>query len=241
MKPGVQAAAVLLTTVVAWLQLGGLSWAVRGWAAVLLVPLPALMIVQARMLRTVDSIPRGQAYGSSIISLWVLAAATLVVAQLSGYSLARIGLTGALDARTLLLAALLTAGGVALLFAFRLLGFREAPVLRELLPVSTAERLQFVAVSATAGICEEIVFRGFLIAALHAGTGSLALAVLLSSGAFGVVHAYQRPVGALRATLIGALLAIPVVLDGSLFAAILAHTLIDLLSGLWLARYLLRP
>jgi uncharacterized protein len=240
-RPGAWAAAILVTGFVAWLQLAGLPWPARLWAATLLVPLPALMIVQARMLRGIDALPRSQAYISSIVSLWVLAALTLGAARLAGYAPAQLGLAGSFDARLLLLTAGLTAAGIGLLFAFRLLGFREAPVLRELLPVSTADRLLFVAVAATAGIAEELVFRGFLLRALHDGTGSIVLALLLSSGAFGVVHAYQRPVGALRAALLGALLAVPVLIDGSILAAILAHTLIDLLAGLWLARYLLRP
>ena len=117
---------------------------------------------------------------------------------------------------------------------------REAPVLRELLPVSGPERSLFVALSATAGICEEIVFRGFLIHALTLATGSVTLALLLSSCVFGVVHAYQSPLGAVRAALLGALLALPLVFHGSIVPAILAHTLIDILSGLWLARWLLR-
>jgi hypothetical protein len=36
------------------------------------------------------------------------------------------------------------------------------------------------------------------------------------------------------------MLALPLLIDGSILPAILAHALIDLLSGLWLARYLLR-
>jgi membrane protease YdiL (CAAX protease family) len=75
---------------------------------------------------------------------------------------------------------------------------------------------------------------------LYSATGSIAIALLLSSGAFGVAHAYQRPAGALRATLIGLVLAVPLVIDGSIVPAIIAHAAIDILSGLWLARYLLR-
>jgi membrane protease YdiL (CAAX protease family) len=98
----------------------------------------------------------------------------------------------------------------------------------------------FVFVAITAGICEEIIFRGFLLRTLVLGTGITPLAVVLSAGAFGVVHAYQSGAGALRAALLGVLLTVPLLLDGSILSAIVAHTLLDLLSGLWLARYLLR-
>lgn len=235
------ALAVAAATVVAWLQLNGVPWAARAWAAVLLVPLPALMVLQARLLlHDTDELPRRAAYLSSIISLWVLAGATAVVARASGFGATELGL-GEVPVTTVVVAGIaLAAAGVALLFLFRLLGFREAAVLRTLLPQTADERLLFVAVSATAGICEEFIFRAFLLPVLTAATGSIALALLLSSGAFGVLHAYQRPIGALRAALLGALLAVPVLLFGSIYPAILAHTLIDVLAGLWLARFLLR-
>jgi uncharacterized protein len=233
-------AAVVLATGVAWLQLAGVPAAARLWAALLLVPLPALMVVQAHLLRGAEPLPRREAYISSIITLWLLAGATAIVALLSGYTWARLGLTAPLTPSSLGLVGIITLAGIALLFAFRFAGFRETAVLRELLPVTRRERVWFVGVSVTAGVTEEVVFRGFLLAVLTDATGSAVLAVLLSSGAFGVVHAYQQPVGALRAALLGALLAIPVLLHGALLPAILAHALIDLLSGLWLARYLLR-
>lgn len=226
---------------VAWLQLDGLPVIARLWAVVLLVPLPLLMVVQARMLETIGELPRVPAYLSSIASLWLLALITFVVAWAAGISAGEIGLgmpPGYIDG--LLTALLLTAAGVAVLFAFRFAGFRETSTLRELLPVSAHERLLFVAVSVSAGICEEFIFRGFLLTALSQATGSAVLAVVISSGAFGVLHAYQRPAGAVRAALLGALFAVSVTATSSLWPAIVAHTLIDVLSGLWLARYLLR-
>jgi membrane protease YdiL (CAAX protease family) len=225
---------------IAWLQLHGVHWAARAWTVVLLVPLPALLIIEGRKLRELETVPRTQAYVSSIISLWVLAIATGIAGWLSGYSAADLGLTSVGATRTLAFAAALTGAGIALLFLFRFAGVREAPLMHELLPVSGRERALFAGVSLTAGFCEEIVFRGFLIHVLYSATGSIAIALLLSSGAFGAAHAYQRPAGALRATLIGLVLAVPLVIDGSIVPAIIAHAAIDILSGLWLARYLLR-
>jgi uncharacterized protein len=235
-------AAVAATTLVAWLQLGPLPWPARAWAALLLVPLPALMVAQARLLLRLESLPRVDAYVSSIISLWVLAAITAATARVSGYSFAELALTAgtASTGRIIITTLILTAAGVALLFAFHAAGYRDAPVTRQLLPADTRERVLFAGVSVTAGVCEEFVFRGFLLLVLLHATGLPLLAVLLSSGAFGVVHAYQGGIGALRAALLGALLAVPVLLDGSIIPAIAAHTLIDLLSGFWLARYLIR-
>lgn len=242
--PDVQPRAWLIllagATAVAWVQLTGVHWAARAWTVVLLVPLPALLIVEGRKLRELETVPRAQAYMSSIASLWVLAILTGCVAWLSGYSRVQLGLAGSDPLRTAAFAAALTITAIAVLFLFRLAGMREAPLMHELLPATRRERILFIGVAITAGVCEEIVFRGFLIHVLYSATGSLAVALLLSSGAFGVAHAYQQPAGALRATLIGLILALPLAIDGSIVPAIIAHAAIDIISGLWLARYLLR-
>lgn len=225
---------------VAWAQLTGLPGGARVWTVILLVPLPALLIIQGRKLGEIEALPRSEAYTSSIVSLWLLAFATLLVARASGYSLADLGLPVPQVVRTSAWAGALTAAGVAVLFAFRFAGVREPQLIRDLMPVSARERWLFTGVSITAGVCEEIVFRGFLIHVLYGATGSLALALLLSSGAFGVAHAYQQPVGALRAALLGLILALPLAIEGTIVPSIIAHAAIDILSGLWLSRYLLR-
>lgn len=238
MRTGVLLAAA--AAVMVWIQAPELPVPARVWLAVLLAVLPVLMVLQARQLDTLAELPRRAAYTSSMASLWGLAALTAAVAWASGLGATELGLA-AVPLRALVAwTVLLTAAGVAIVVGFRLAGFREATLVRDLIPVTGAEKATFVALSATAGITEEFVFRGFLIHALLAATGSVPLALLLSSGAFGVVHAYQQPVGALRATLLGALLALPLLVSGSIYPAILAHVLIDLIAGLWLARYLLR-
>lgn len=225
---------------VAWVQLTGVHAAARAWSVILLVPLPALMVVEGRKLSELETLPRTEAYVSSIASLWMLALATIAVAWVSGYSAGDIGFASLDGVRTVVIAAVLTIAGVAVLFAFRFAGVREPELVRQLMPVTRRDRLLFVAVSLTAGICEEIVFRGFLIHVVYGASGSIVLALVLSSGVFGVAHAYQQPSGAARAALLGLILALPLVATGSIIPSIIAHAAIDLLSGLWLSRYLLR-
>lgn len=232
--------ALVLASGLAWSQLDALHTIARAWAVILLVPLPALMIIEARRLNEIGTLPRAQAYISSIISLWVLGLATMAVVAFSDMAeVAELRTALSIDPLGLGFAIVATAGGIAVLFLFRALGVRENALMHQLLPESGRERLLFVGVSVTAGICEELVYRGFLLQALTDATSS-AFAVVLSSGAFGVAHAYQSPAGALRATLLGALLCVPVLFTGSLLPSMIAHALIDILSGLWLARYLLR-
>ncbi|HUF50602.1 MAG TPA: CPBP family intramembrane glutamic endopeptidase [Longimicrobiales bacterium] len=233
-------ALILLGSALAWVLLHGLHPAARAWTVLLLVPFPALMVRQAHELHAMPALPRPSAYLSSILGLWLLAGATLVVAVLSGYDARDLGIRDTSLLRTTVIGAAVTAAAIAVQFLFRTLGVRESPVLRQLLPVTAAERWLFVLVSISAGVCEELVFRGFLLRTLTLATGITPLAVLLSAGAFGVVHAYQQPIGAVRAAVLGILLTLPVLLGDSLVTAMLAHTLIDIIGGLWLARHLLR-
>jgi uncharacterized protein len=225
---------------VAWFLSPGLHWLARGWVAFLLAGMPLLTVWQARELHDVASLPRRAAYASSMASLWVLAGLTAAAAWGGGMTPSDLGFARLSLPLLLVWTGGLTLAGIVVIAVFWLAGFRETPLVRELIPVSASDRGWFVALSATAGITEEVVFRGFLIHALVVATGSPVLAVVLSSGVFGVVHAYQQPVGALRATVLGICLALPLVIHGSIYPAILAHAAIDVAAGLWLARYLVR-
>ena len=235
------AAALLGSSILAWSLLSGLHPAARLWSVLLLVPFPALMVWQARELARVAPIPRREAYVSSIAGLWVLCGVTLAIAMWSGFDARDLGMADVVLPRIAVVTGLLTAAAIGVLFLFRAMGVRESAVLRGLLPVTANERALFVLLSLSAGICEELVFRGFLLRALTLATGVTPLALLLSAGAFGVVHAYQQPLGAVRAVVLGMLLSLPVLFGASIVPAIVAHALVDIITGLWLARYLLRP
>lgn len=232
--------AVCLAAAVAWLATGDLPSAARIWTVVLLVPLPSLAVWQARTLPHPEQLPRSQIYLSTIISLWVLALITAAFAAFAGFSRIRLGLFLPPDDRFLPWSLAPVAGGLAIVYAARALGVRESPILAHLIPRSRNERRLFGALSLTAGITEEFIFRGFLLTALLQATGSLALATLLSAAAFGVVHAYQDPAGAARAAALGTLLAAPVLATGSILPAMIAHALLDLVLGLVLADQLMR-
>ena len=120
------------------------------------------------------------------------------------------------------------------------LGIRETPLLHQLLPRTGPEKVVFVFLSLAAGMGEELAFRGFAIPTLALVTGSDWGAALISSMAFGVLHAYQGWLGILRTGAMGLLLAASFILSGSLWPAILAHAILDLVSGLLLGETLLR-
>lgn len=99
-----------------------------------------------------------------------------------------------------------------------------------MLPRTTAERQWFGAVSVTAGICEEIAYRGFLlavVAAIAPGFPVVVSAVVAVVG-FGVAHAYQGPQGIVGTMVVGAVLSALYLSTWSLIAPMILHALIDL-------------
>ena len=71
------------------------------------------------------------------------------------------------------------------------LGPSNAKSVDNLLPQSLIEILIWIALSITAGICEEMAFRGYLQRQLHALSGSVVVAVLGQGLIFGLFHFYQ--------------------------------------------------
>jgi uncharacterized protein len=99
-----------------------------------------------------------------------------------------------------------------------------------LIPRTPAERNGFRAVAATAGICEELFYRGYLMWYVGALAG-LSAAVVVSSAAFGFDHMYLGRRYALRTAIGGLAFAAVVVVSGSLWPAIVIHAAADLVSG----------
>lgn len=237
-KPLVIALAMLVAAAV-WAGTSELALAARLWLIFLLAVLPFLLIAQAALLESIDDVEPESIYLSSAISLWILGGATAIVMAASGIAPGQIGLRPLTVVATTAWAAGMTAVGLLVLAAANLLGVRESPVLRRIVPRTRRQSVIFLGLSATAGFFEELVFRGFLIETLRTATGVLPIAVLLSSVVFGLLHAYQRVAGAVRAGVLGALLAVPLLVTGSLIPSMIAHAAIDVIAGIWLRDRLL--
>jgi membrane protease YdiL (CAAX protease family) len=110
----------------------------------------------------------------------------------------------------------------------RLVQFRE-----KILPQNTTDSLVFFALACTVAVCEELIYRGFVFAViLSAAKGSVTLAILVSSAIFAAAHAYQGRQGLATTFILGALFAFTRVWTLSLLPAMLAHLVVDLISGL---------
>ena len=99
-----------------------------------------------------------------------------------------------------------------------------------LLPERPIEMVLFSGVAISAGICEEVIFRGFLLRYLQSVPWGLPLewGLLASSAIFGLAHFGQGLKGMLLTGFIGFLLGSLYLASGSLLLPILVHTVIDL-------------
>ena len=107
---------------------------------------------------------------------------------------------------------------------------RNEAVVLAMLPHTPLEYLTWFVVSMSAGICEEIVFRGYLIDQLTAWTRRPIAAVLMAGTLFGCVHLYEGAGAILPLAALGIVYGLVVRhLKGDLRAVVVAHTLQDFL------------
>ncbi len=212
------------------------------FAGALLVALPILAFAQL-MAGGAAAIDRPSAYLSSSATILLLASVALILGAL-GPGLPALGL-GPVDptAGGSMLALLLTGVGLLTLgfhATARQFGIQETRLLEYLLPVTPHEKRMFILLSFLAGFGEEIVYRGYLLALLIPLFPSPWTVALVTSLAFGLLHAYQGALGIARTGMLGFLFAASVLVGGSLWPAIACHVIVDLIGGLWLGPRLLR-
>lgn len=114
--------------------------------------------------------------------------------------------------------------------ALRAKAARATQRLAFLLPSSKEERHWWWLVCITAGVCEEIVYRGFLLHYLHIRPFHLNLtsALIVSCLIFGVGHLYQGGLGAVQTALVGFILGVMFIVTGNLLLPMFVHAVLDL-------------
>lgn len=107
---------------------------------------------------------------------------------------------------------------------------KQLEPLRFFLPSSTVERRWFVALSITAGFCEELLFRGFLLRYLHTWPLHVGLlwAILAAAIIFGTHHLYQGAKGVVSTSIGGLIFTAILIVTGSLWAGMLYHAAADM-------------
>lgn len=106
------------------------------------------------------------------------------------------------------------------------------PAIMAILPQTPAEIAAWIALSLTAGFCEEAVFRGYVQKQLRAYCRNVILAVILQAAIFGLVHAYQGIQAAVGVTVLGMLFGALAAICRSLRPGMIAHAWQDLSTGL---------
>jgi len=114
------------------------------------------------------------------------------------------------------------------------------PGIAAITPVARRDWPWWVALSLTAGITEEIIYRGYL---MHLASGYMGL--WAAAGAswllFVVAHAYQNVRGLIGVAAMGALLTICAVLAESIWPSIILHAVVDLCSGYIILQSRMQP
>ena len=98
-----------------------------------------------------------------------------------------------------------------------------------IVPRTFREKVWFALMSATAGIGEEIVYRGFLSYHLmrHFPEWPLALLIISAGIIFGFAHFYQGITGIVRTSILGTAFGALYISSGSLLPGIILHFIID--------------
>lgn len=204
--------------------------------AFLLGSMPLLSLAQLPLLRGA-LVQRMDAYRGSVIMLLVLTTVALVLGAV-GPGLEALGLVPRFGVQDLVMTGVLAAGllvfGVVSNLLTARLGIEETDVLRQLIPRTGTERAAFGVVSLSAGVGEEVVYRGYLIVVLGTLFSDVWWAAAVSSMAFSILHAYQGTVGIVRSGVLGFVFAAAFITGGSLWPLVIVHTGVDLVSGLWL-------
>lgn len=113
----------------------------------------------------------------------------------------------------------------------------EKPTWRLFAPTNRRERWMWVILSLSAGVGEELVWRGVLPALLTAASGSLAAALVLSVVSFSLAHAIQGPRSVFAIAALAAAFHALVWISGSLYVGMAVHFIYDVIAGFSYARF----
>jgi uncharacterized protein len=102
-----------------------------------------------------------------------------------------------------------------------------------LLPRGPVEVAVWIALSCSAGVAEEIAFRGYLLRQMRSFTGSAMAAVLLQAVLFAVVHSYQSLTACVKIAIYGALFGGVALWRRSLRPGMFAHAWTDIAAGIF--------
>jgi len=117
---------------------------------------------------------------------------------------------------------------------------KATSAISRLLPLTPTERKVWLPLSFTAGVCEEFLYRGWLLQLIGAVFGSVWIGLILSSIIFGFAHSYQGRKGIIGTGVMGIVFGGVFVLSRSLLPGQLLHAFMDLKNGYAFAKIVSR-
>ena len=187
-----------------------------------------------------ETVDRSQLYRNTIIGHWTLFIVGMAIWAFAARPWSAMGFGLQLDLWFTLATVLTIIGVVFLVMQLRQVnaapqkkidGYREQfGNLAILLPRNGNELARFYGLSITAGIVEEVLWRGFLIWYLNQFM-PLWAAALVSAVGFGLAHAYQGMANMPQLIMVGLLFSALFVISGSVWLPIIMHAAVDILQG----------
>lgn len=212
---------------------------IDGWGVLYLVilglVLPGVALRTARMLDSgMPFPPRRAVYAESSFWLTLILAASAFVAWRNRIDL---GAWPRADPSSWIAGAVVFGIGLlAIPVRWWLAGHGERRRLAQLVPRRPGDWLLWSAVCVTAGVSEEVAFRGVFFTLLDRWLGSPILAALLGALAFTLGHAYQGRTGMILIFAFALMFQALVWFTRGVAVAVAVHTLYDLTAGLLFGR-----
>ena len=181
-----------------------------------------------------------QVYLPTIIIQWFVFLLVLLVLKKGNENLSTVGFSKLTLANLgiglafLLFANLILFGLASILQFFHLTMPKEVALI---LPRTNSERLFWIILSITAGICEETGFRGYVLTKLNLFLNNWPLTIAISSLSFGVGHFYQGMGGIILTGIYGLLFCLLFIWRKSLVPGVFAHFLQDFTAIFALSRF----
>jgi membrane protease YdiL (CAAX protease family) len=215
------------------------TFALFAMLAVVLVAIPVVAIWRARA----DDPDRMQErrlkharYSRAMVILWAITALALYALRLYGLGPADVGVRAPNEPWEYCAGLIVPAFFVFINAGRQTVSSDYLRKVGRVIPVDASDWIWFVPLSATAGLCEEFLYRGYALTQIGALTGSLAAGVVLSTAAFGLAHVYQGRMGVVGTSITGALYAAVFLLTGSVVPCMIGHFVQDIFGGLALSR-----
>lgn len=216
--------------------------------AVIGIGMPIMAILSAqRMEATAEdeemlaNISKKDLYYTNGLMLWIAAMVITTAWQLSGKSYALLGITKPIYSKEVVI------GTVTLLaiylgdLLFNLYNYYKGKEdttdkgIEMIAPTTWKEYGPYIFLALSAGICEEIIYRGFALNYLmnwySTSLYQMYFAIIVSSIAFAVAHIYQGWVNVLKILIISFLFGYIFIMSKSLLLVSIIHIGVDMLSG----------